>query len=297
LGDTVLEIDGELVKDRAGRLAKYYAASTPQSLNMRLSGDVLGASDDSPAQLKLRSLGGDVRQVSVPRIDVSRSTTARQELRQMRQRAGPVYKLLKEGYGYFDLARLTTQDVNAAFHAVKKTTALILDMRGYPNSTAHPLAARLTEKPINDALFSVPYWFWDRTDLRKKSVQFSQTIHPSGPWTYKGRVVVLINDLAISQSEWLCQCVEQAAKGRVTFIGTPTLGANGSTTSTSMPGGIRVRFTGIDVRHADGRQLQRVGIQPDIHVEPTIAGLVAGQDEVLAAAIKFLNEKVGRSGP
>jgi len=56
-----------------------------------------------------------------------------------------------------------------------------------------------------------------------------------------------------------------------------------------MPGGINVNFTGHDVRHADGRQLQRVGIQPDIRVEPTIAGIAAGKDEVLEAAIKFLN--------
>jgi len=58
-----------------------------------------------------------------------------------------------------------------------------------------------------------------------------------------------------------------------------------------MPGGIAVRFSGADVRHADGRQLQRVGIQPDIRVEPTIAGIAAGKDELLEAAIKFLNEK------
>ena len=47
-------------------------------------------------------------------------------------------------------------------------------------------------------------------------------------------------------------------------------------------------FTGHDVRHADGRQLQRVGLIPDIEVEPTRAGLAAGRDEVLEAAMKYL---------
>jgi len=56
-----------------------------------------------------------------------------------------------------------------------------------------------------------------------------------------------------------------------------------------MPGGITITFSGHDVRHADGRQLQRKGIQPDIRVEPTIEGLVAGKDEVLEAAITFLS--------
>jgi hypothetical protein len=76
----------------------------------------------------------------------------------------------------------------------------------------------------------------------------------------------------------------------VTFVGSPTNGANGDVTSTVLPGGIVVNFTGHDVRHADGRQLQRVGIQPHIHVEPTIEGIQQGRDEVLEAALSFLGE-------
>ena len=42
--------------------------------------------------------------------------------------------------------------------------------------------------------------------------------------------------------------------------------------------------------HADGRQLQRLGIQPHVRVEPTIAGVRAGRDEVLEAAVAFLRD-------
>src|SRR4051812_17306079 len=63
-------------------------------------------------------------------------------------------------------------------------------------------------------------------------------------------------------SEHVCLVLEEAAKRRITFVGTPTVGSNGNITFTSMPGGIAVRFSGLDVRHADGRQLQRVGILP-----------------------------------
>jgi C-terminal processing protease CtpA/Prc len=48
-----------------------------------------------------------------------------------------------------------------------------------------------------------------------------------------------------------------------------------------------VNFSGHDVRWPDGRELQRVGLQPDIHVRPTIAGIRAGKDEVLDRAIEF----------
>jgi C-terminal processing protease CtpA/Prc len=58
-----------------------------------------------------------------------------------------------------------------------------------------------------------------------------------------------------------------------------------------LPGNPAVSFTGHDVRHADGRQLQRVGIQPHVKAAPTIAGVAAGRDEVLEAAVGRLRER------
>jgi C-terminal processing protease CtpA/Prc len=47
-------------------------------------------------------------------------------------------------------------------------------------------------------------------------------------------------------------------------------------------------MTGHEVRHANGKQLQRVGLQPDVRVAPTIAGIAAGRDEVLDRAVEFI---------
>lgn len=43
------------------------------------------------------------------------------------------------------------------------------------------------------------------------------------------------------------------------------------------------------LKHSDGRQLQRVGLVPDIEVMPTIHGIQSGRDELLDAAIDYLN--------
>jgi C-terminal processing protease CtpA/Prc len=102
--------------------------------------------------------------------------------------------------------------------------------------------------------------------------------------------VVLINEDAISQAEHTCMFFEAATD--VTFIGTPTTGANGDVTFMVLPGNLPVAFTGHNVRHADGRQLQRVGIQPSVRVAPTIRGVAAGHDEVLDRAVKYLQENV-----
>jgi len=76
------------------------------------------------------------------------------------------------------------------------------------------------------------------------------------------------------------------------FIGSPADGANGDVTNLVLPGGIYVNFSGHDVRHSDGRQLQRIGIQPQIAVEPTPRGIREGRDEVLEAAIKYFDAQL-----
>jgi len=98
----------------------------------------------------------------------------------------------------------------------------------------------------------------------------------------------LIDERAISQAEHCCLYLKAAAAKRITFVGTPTNGTNGDMTRSVLPGGIPFGFTGHDVRFPDDSQLQRRGIQPDILVAPTIAGLRAGRDEVLERAVQFL---------
>lgn len=98
---------------------------------------------------------------------------------------------------------------------------------------------------------------------------------------------MLIDETAVSQAEHSCLFLE-AAVPDVTFAGRPTAGTNGDVTSIVLPGALQVWFTGHDVRHADGRPLQQLGIQPDIHVEATIESLIEGRDEILDVALAHL---------
>jgi C-terminal processing protease CtpA/Prc len=119
--------------------------------------------------------------------------------------------------------------------------------------------------------------------------QFLQPIPDrGGKPLYRGKTVMLIDERAISQSEHSGLFYEVA--NGTTFIGSPTVGANGDVTTLTLPGGYIVSFSGHDVRHADGRQLQRVGLVPHIEVRPTIRGIRDGRDEVLERAKKYLLE-------
>jgi hypothetical protein len=64
-----------------------------------------------------------------------------------------------------------------------------------------------------------------------------------------------------------------------------------------VPGGLRITFTGLGVFYPDGTPTQRIGIQPDIFVRPTIDGLRAGRDEVLEAALNAFQTTVAASAP
>jgi C-terminal processing protease CtpA/Prc len=123
--------------------------------------------------------------------------------------------------------------------------------------------------------------------LRSEEVTtFLQRLPTTDKWRYHGKTVLLIDERTISQAEHTGLFFE-AANG-TKFVGSPTEGANGDVTNLSVPGGIYVRFSGQGVWHADGRQLQRVGLQPDVEVRPTLAGIRAGKDEVLDKAVEYL---------
>ncbi len=290
-GDVILAIDGEPIEKKRESLARYIAASTPQWLMRLVNLRLLLGPKDTVAKLKVQGAKGEVRDVEVPRS----SSIMDPKWAGLMERSTPIIKVLPSGYGYVDLDRLQVGEVDKMFETIKDTPAVIFDMRGYPNGTAWAIAPRLTDrKNVVAALFSRP--IREATDLTNSEIAdlaghtFAQRIPERQGEVYHGKVVVLINEDSISQSEHTCLFLEAATD--VTFIGTPTAGANGDVTTMVLPGNLTVSFSGHDVRHADGRQLQRVGIQPTIRVERTLRGVIEGRDEILDAAVKFLQKGV-----
>jgi C-terminal processing protease CtpA/Prc len=288
VGDVLLSVDGEPVEKRIEFLSRYTAASTPQALMRSVHTLLLRGQKETSAKLQVRGADGATRDVELPR---SLGRAEQGKLFALTQRQTPVFHVMPSGYGYVDLARLQVGEVDKMFEAIKDTPAVVFDMRGYPNGTAWPVAPRLSEKqsPVA-ALFSRP--LLEATTLRDSelagspSYTFAQRLPERRGDAYRGKVVMLINEDAISQSEHTAIFFEAATD--VTFVGTPTTGANGDVTVMVLPGNLAVSFTGHDVRHADGRQLQRVGIQPHVRAAPTVAGVAAGRDEILEAAVKHL---------
>jgi C-terminal processing protease CtpA/Prc len=285
VGDVVLSLDGEAFRDRVERLWKYSTASTLTARTNRVAAFALLGQQGSTATFTLRGAGQQERTVRLPRIPSVPPSGGSEA----------PYRILDGNIGYVDLTRLTVPQVDAMFDAFKGTTAIIFDIRGYPRGTAWSIAPHINTKGAKiGAVFRRAQVSGASTFEESASgFYFEQPLPSSDKPKYTGKTVALIDDRAISQSEHTCLFFEAA--NDTTFIGTATAGANGDVTNFFLPGGFRVSFTGHDVRHADGRQLQRVGIQPHIRVQPTIDGLRGGRDEVLERAIAFIKDGARRS--
>ena len=289
VGDAILEVDGETAEARTERFGRYATASTPAALRNRILGRfLLVGPAGSTAVLKVQKLDGSVKEVRLVR-DPKKTLPPKEE--------GEVVRILpgsSGALGYVDLTRLGVPDVDAMFDKLKDTRAIIFDMRGYPQGTAWSIAPRInTRKAKIGAQFRRSQVSAFSMEEAEAGFYFSQPLPPlpEGESLYTNPTVMLIDDRAISQSEHSGLFYEAANDTK--FIGTATAGANGDVTRFPVPGGIWIGFTGHDVRHADGRQLQRVGLVPHVEFAPTRAGLKAGRDEVLERAVAYLEETLG----
>jgi len=282
-GDAITSVDGEPVPARIERLSRYVTASTKAALVNKICGRYLLLGPAGPAVLSVQSPGGAVREVRLTRDPKAVVPPPP---------AGDAVRILPGNLGYADLTSLKVSEVDGMFERLKGTRGLILDMRGYPQGTAWSIAPYINTKAAKiGAQFRRPQVGVLSAEEGDAGFFFSQPLPllRPGKELYTAPVVMIIDDRAISQSEHSGLFYE-AANG-TKFIGAATAGANGDVTGFTLPGGIHVGFTGHDVRHADGRQLQRIGLTPDIEAAPTRAGIRAGKDEVLERAMAYLEER------
>ena len=288
IGDVILKVDGQEASQRIQKRLKYQAHSTPQSGRFYATERSLARGPkDSIADITIRDLHDQVRELKAARKTEYVPKT-------QGDRSSEILRLLPGNIGYADLDRLSPSQVDEMFEKFKDCAAVIFDDRGYPQGTAWQIAPRLTDKSdVVAALFKrkdpmspdLP-----NGELASSQVQesFYQRIPRTDKSRFHGLTIMLIDERTISQAEHTGLFFE-AANG-TKFVGSPTQGANGDVTNLSLPGGIYVHFSGQGVWHADGRQLQRLGLQPDVEAHPSLAGIRAGEDEVLDKAVQYVTQ-------
>lgn len=190
---------------------------------------------------------------------------------------GPGYHLIDDQIGYLFPGKYYNKDLPAIKKMFKDTKGMIIDMRCYPSEfmpftfvpyikSGYAKFVRFTNGSITDpGLFTI--------------VQ-PLGIGPAND--YKGKVVVIVNEETQSQAEYTTMAFQSSPN--VTVIGSTTAGADGNVSSIILPGGISTMISGIGILYPDGTETQRKGVKIDERIEPTIAGIKAGRDELLERA-------------
>ncbi|GEN12010.1 hypothetical protein MFU01_70470 [Myxococcus fulvus] len=276
VGDVLEKVDGEPIDERIRRIDAIHQASTAAAT--RLYHIYLALVGPPESEVSFTVLGEKGRR----EVKLKRPAAySRME------RPHEPFKLLEGNIALVNLSQLGPGEVPEVMQKVQGTRAVVFDLRGYPRGTAGVLAPYLNVKRAKIwSRFEVPVVAG--STLVNGRMALTQELPTADVPVYQGRVVALIDESAVSQAEHLGLMLEVTSG--VTFVGSPTAGANGNMTYAVLPGGIWMSFTGMDARHADGGQLQRKGLTPHVAVRPTLAGLRAGRDEVLERALRLLQE-------
>lgn len=195
------------------------------------------------------------------------------------------FKLITPNIAYLYLGSIQSDYLPDIFEKIKETKGLIIDLRCYPSDfIVFSLGKYLMPEPKEFVKFTSSssttpglFTFNDTLEVGAKNNDY-----------YKGKVVILVNEITQSSAEYHTMALRVAPKA--TVIGSTTAGADGNVSQFYLPGGIRTQISGIGVYYPDGTETQRIGIVPDIIVNPTIEGIRFGKDEMLEKAIEVINK-------
>ncbi|MES2485244.1 MAG: S41 family peptidase, partial [Bacteroidota bacterium] len=169
------------------------------------------------------------------------------------------------------------------FKDIKNTDALVIDLRCYPNDFIVFSVGQMIAKGKTE------FVKWGLPSIVTPG-EFSMIDYMKldGKGKYKGKVVVLINEVTQSNAEYTAMAFRAAG---ATIVGSTTSGADGNVSPFYLPGNLYTFISGLGVYYPDGGETQRIGIVPDVEIKPTIKGVTEGRDEVLEKALELINKK------
>lgn len=307
LGDEITAADGFPMAAYITEHRRYGAASNEWT-QFRNSMSFIPRGAPGEALLKVRDASNRERTINVPR------TAAYLNRFPENERTSSIFREFTGGIGYIDLDRATDAHIDSAFRTLGNSRALILDARGRGRTNSSGAMSPALENLLRRLATTQPGAAIDRQTIRiigepcapagsriastscaLERRQFEDVISPDASPRYKGRIVVLIDERTQGAMEQFGLGIESVANP--VFIGSPSAGAAGAITSMTLPGQITMAFSGSDLRHADGRQLQRVGITPQVEASPTVKSVRAGSDEVLERAQQWLIQQLDPAPP
>jgi hypothetical protein len=279
-GDVILSVDGvraaQLLATEAARISGSPQRRTAVAL--RRFGQ---APHGSTFILRLRR-GGVERSATISRVDRPVSEPP----------SHPPIHRFDDGTYYVDLIRASEADIDGVTDRLATAPGVLFDMRGGALPSYQVLSHLLTHRDDIKLWEAIPHVIrpstastpasWEDTSGRDMPVLQIPIKQPH----IGGRVAFLIGPLAQSSEEDVMAFVEYYRLGEI--VGAATAGTDGNVAQFTGPTGCHTYFTGRRVTKIDGSRLHLIGVKPTIPASRTIAGVTAGQDEVLERALAYV---------
>lgn len=283
IGDIIERIDGISVDSLIKKYLPFSPASNyeTQLRDLPSSRGYLLRSNEKFSHFTIRR-NGEENEVVVERIPLAAINTEL-DYTDVPQTNG--YKLLSDSIGFIYPAKLKEDDLTNVQKEFNHTKGIVIDLRCYPSV---PMAFIYGQWLKNE---KSPFVLFSRVNLIKPgSVLFGDEYSNGkkpGKNTYNGKVVIIVNSMTQSQAEYVVMALGESPNAKV--IGSTTAGADGNISTIVLPGGILTAISGIGVLYPNGKETQRIGVNIDIFIKPTLKGILEGKDELLEKAIQIIN--------
>ena len=261
-GDQLVAVDGKSVE-----------GSTPAQASEKVRGE-----PSTPVELTIRRAGAS---------DTVVMTLVRAEIRV----DWLSHRILDNQIGYLLLRTFPTPDAMGAFrNAVERleeanVSALIIDVRGNGGGsieTGIQIASRFIRE---GALFQ-------RVDRRGGE----RTVTTSGGyWDRDIPIALLADGGSGSMSEILAAAMQE--NGAAQVVGTKTAGNVAGTNFHTLSDGSGLAITSLVIKTGQGKDLNGVGLEPDLKIELDPQLLRSGRDNQLDTALNYLRAEVSARAP
>jgi carboxyl-terminal processing protease len=292
-GVEIVAVDGTPVKQYgAERVAPFRGASTPQDLDIKtFEYSLLGGPVEKPVELTLRDPDGKESKQSIPRMGPSETN----KLPRMPWKAFEL-KMLPGNIAYVALRSFgddtCSKEFAANFEAIRKTDALILDVRengGGSSNIGWDILAYLTDKPFQSTQWRTRQYRPAERAWGQAEKWYGDSGRPLAAKTvapYLKPVIVLTSARTYSAAEDFAAVFDAMKRGRI--VGEATGGSTGQPLSIPLPGGGYFRVCTKHDRYPDGTEFVGVGIKPGVEAHSTVDDFRTGKDAVMEAALRLL---------
>jgi carboxyl-terminal processing protease len=277
-GDEIVSINGVAPVVMEDSLRPYVSAGNNAIFYRLMSMYILNGNINTPVNIGCKDSLGNTFNINTTRSS-SLFSSFYQSYNPNDTLGNAKWKKFACNIGYVNMAKLLVADVSNMYSHLINTSAIIFDLRNYPNLTGWPIANAIYPSKMNFAKMMNPdvnypgtyYWQNDSLGFNGNTA------------AYQGKIIILINEETQSQAEYTSMILE--AMPDVVKVGSQTAGADGDVTYFYISADTRTTFSSRGVFYPNGDSTQRVGIVPDSVVYQTQIGIRHHRDEVLEKAL------------